>query len=257
MAKRIVARRQSLRIQQPFKPRSVIGLFTNLAYQTVLAIELVGQTVKCLRISMAIGLCLEYIPTKIFDKEFRPRDIEPIEKSARAYVQLMQYLGASDEALECLQSIIPLTPQEVHMAKARAVERQALAEERQVKVKELKAKREAAISTTTTTAATVPSTASSSSAPLTKQSTKKSTQKKSTQKTAKKDTAAVHKALDDKKPSMSKRIRQLIMEGKLTDTQIFDIVKKEHGVDDDHRWYVTWNRGWLRRAGMNPPEAKK
>ncbi len=258
MAKRRV-QRQTTKPCTVHPSHSVIGVFHNSSYQTALAIEAVGTFVKCLRISMDTGLHLELIPSKIFDKEFRPRDIEPIEKSARAYARLMQYLGASDEALECLQSIIPLTTQEVTMTKERTAERQTLMAEKQEKAKEQKVKREAAIVPTVTPQSTPKSQPVSKAKPTSKPqsvSKAKSTSKSQQISKPKPKMKSVSKTISDKKPSMSKRFRELIMEGKLTDAQIFDTVKKEYGVTDEYRWYVAWNRGWLRRHNMNPPEAK-
>lgn len=54
----------------------------------------------------------------------------------------------------------------------------------------------------------------------------------------------------------SRMFQQLIMEGKLTDDQIFAKVKTEFGLDDKKRGYVAWYRNHLKKNGSNPPEAK-
>ena len=55
--------------------------------------------------------------------------------------------------------------------------------------------------------------------------------------------------------SAAQMFKDLIMEGKLTDDQIFAEVQENFGVDDSKRGYVKWYRNHLKKAGMNPPEA--
>lgn len=59
-----------------------------------------------------------------------------------------------------------------------------------------------------------------------------------------------------RKPSAASRIRDLIMEGKLTDDKIFETAQKEFGLSDDKRGYVPWYRNDLKKKGMNPPAPK-
>lgn len=73
--------------------------------------------------------------------------------------------------------------------------------------------------------------------------------------------APAKKAVGDEAPvkksrvSVSSRIRELILEGVLTDDKIFAKVQKEFDLDDKKRSYIAWNRSDLRRKGRNPPEA--
>jgi hypothetical protein len=60
----------------------------------------------------------------------------------------------------------------------------------------------------------------------------------------------------EKKPRAAGRFQDLIMEGKLTDGEIFKVVQKEFGLSDDKRYYVSWYRNYLRRQGKNPPAPK-
>jgi len=61
----------------------------------------------------------------------------------------------------------------------------------------------------------------------------------------------------EKKPSAANMFKDLIMEGKLTDDQIFAEVQKEFGLDDNKRSYVKWYRNDLTKKGMKPPAAKE
>lgn len=60
-----------------------------------------------------------------------------------------------------------------------------------------------------------------------------------------------------KKTSAASRFKELIMEGKLSDDQIFSKVQSEFGLDDKKRSYVSWYRNNLIKQGQNPPEAPK
>lgn len=50
--------------------------------------------------------------------------------------------------------------------------------------------------------------------------------------------------------------KALIMEGKLTDQEIWERVSKKHDLDEKKRYYVGWYRWKLKNEGKNPPEAK-
>lgn len=61
-----------------------------------------------------------------------------------------------------------------------------------------------------------------------------------------------------KRSGASVTFRELIMQGKLTDDQIFAEVQKRHpDVDDGKRSYVAWYRNDLKKKGENPPAPKK
>lgn len=67
---------------------------------------------------------------------------------------------------------------------------------------------------------------------------------------------------EDKKPrarqeTAARMFQDLIMEGKLSDEQIFAKVQAKFGLSDDKKWYTNWYRHYLRRKkGLNPPDAK-
>jgi hypothetical protein len=57
-------------------------------------------------------------------------------------------------------------------------------------------------------------------------------------------------------PSAASRFRELIMEGKKTDDEIFATVAGEYGLDEGKRSYVSWYRNDLKKNGKNPPAPK-
>lgn len=54
----------------------------------------------------------------------------------------------------------------------------------------------------------------------------------------------------------AKMFQDLIMQGELTDDQIFEKVKAQFGLDEKKRGYVKWYRNYLKKQGKNPPEPK-
>jgi len=83
-------------------------------------------------------------------------------------------------------------------------------------------------------------------------------------KMAKKKANAKQKKLDKKagKPAAPREtaaalFQELIMDGKLTDDQIFAKVKAKFNLDDKKRSYVAWYRNKLKKDGKKPPEARE
>lgn len=81
---------------------------------------------------------------------------------------------------------------------------------------------------------------------------------------AKKKANAKQKKADKKagKPSAPREtaaalFQELIMDGKLTDDQIFAKVKAKFKLDDKKRSYVAWYRNKLTKDGKKPPAAKE
>lgn len=66
----------------------------------------------------------------------------------------------------------------------------------------------------------------------------------------------VVKKTSGKYSSASQMFQDLIMEGTLTDDEIFQQVQVAFDLDDKKRSYVKWYRNNLIKKGMTPPEAK-
>jgi hypothetical protein len=98
---------------------------------------------------------------------------------------------------------------------------------------------------------------------------KKSSMKPETEKSGKKvpekkaaaPKAAAPKVAGDgtkKRSGAAATFRELIMQGRLTDDQIFTEVQKRHpDISADKRSYVAWYRNDLKKKGENPPAPKK
>lgn len=166
-----------------------------------------------------------------FDDRFKPMVDYPVDKACRLYAGYAKDIGATKEALDYLGQIINITPQEYDMATKKKATNEAA-------VRESKAKTAAKVKPAKT--------ATAKPKPI-------------------KSVADVKKPGVGKKPplpgttkkhSASQMFKDLIMEGKLTDDQIFAKVQAEFGLDEKKRSYVKWYRNDLKKAGANPPEPK-
>jgi hypothetical protein len=67
---------------------------------------------------------------------------------------------------------------------------------------------------------------------------------------------AEKKVPGEKKATAANMFKTLIMEGKLTDDQIFKKVQDKFSLPDKKRAYVAWYRNNLKKSGEKPPEAR-
>lgn len=74
---------------------------------------------------------------------------------------------------------------------------------------------------------------------------------------AKAAVARAEKGKGQKKETSKAMFDQLIMDGKLTDDQIFAKVQEKFGLPKKARGYVSWYRRKLKQDGKNPPPAKE
>jgi hypothetical protein len=164
------------------------------------------------------GFELQTASEEVFDQTYDPIPDYPVERAAKLYAEYAVQLGGSKEAMLALANFTTVTEKEIDMATAK--------------------KAAAAAKTTAAPKAKAPAS-----------NAKAAPKKTVVAKTAK-------KAVGDKKPSAASMFKDLIMEGKLTDDQIFAKVQKEYGLDDNKRSYVKWYRNDLIKKGEKPPAAK-
>jgi hypothetical protein len=177
------------------------------------------------------GVFVMYTSTALFKKRYplwqrdpsSPKSLQgcTVERAARCYVTHATYSGADATAIAELEKLVPITKQEkekITMAK----------------------KKESKPETDTNDK---PRAAKKTSSKL-KAMPEKKADKPKAEKTPRVSAAATFK--------------ELIMQGGLTDDQIFEGAKKKHPeLTPDKRSYVAWYRNALRKAGENPPAPKK
>ncbi len=189
-------------------------------------------------LSVDNGLLVEKLSHEEFDRRYKPLPNYPAEKAAKLYAEYSQHLGASKEAMQQLAKLVPILDKEIEMATAKKTENTAAKTEKAATAKaNSKTAPAKAAPAKTTAAKAAPAKAAPAKKPVTE----------------KKAPAA---KTGEKRESAAQMFQDLIMEGKLTDDQIFAKVQDKFGLDEKKRGYVKWYRNHLKKQGANPPEAK-
>lgn len=194
-------------------------------WRTCLQVAREAGQVSYIPLDVAAGLCVLTATAEEFDRRYRPMVNYPAAKAAQLYLGYSQTIGATPEALEHLGRTITITKEEIQMATKKATAK-------------------------TTAKAAVKKTVAEKVAPA-----KKSTAKGKTV-AAKPAKTAAPVATGAKKETAAQLFQDLIMEGKLTDAQIFAKVQDKFGLDEKKRGYVKWYRSHLAKQGKNPPAEK-
>jgi len=191
--------------------------------RTCIQVERVDGRVKFIPLDVD-GLQVCGLSQREFDDRFKPIAGYPVKRACELYLSYSQNIGATQEALGYLGRVITITKEVAVMA----TNKRAAAEARQA-----------------------PAPAKPSKAVSAKATPKKA------EKPVKADAKpAPKKSTGEKRHSAAQMFQDLIMQGKLTDDQIFAKVKAEFNLDDGKRGYVGWYRNHLRKQGQNPPDAK-
>ena len=179
-----------------------------------------GTQVKYIPLDITSGLEVQTTSVASFDQRFTPMEGYPAEKACQLYLSYSQNIGGTAEALGYLSQVINVSKKELEMATTK----------------------KAAVAATKTEKAV---TAKANS----------KTQKPATPAKATPAKATPAKA-GEKKMSAAQMFQDLIMEGKLTDDQIFEKVQQAFGLDEKKRGYVKWYRNHLVKQGKKPPAPK-
>ena len=185
-------------------------------------------TVQFIPFNADTGFAVEELEARAFDKKFKPIQDYPVDRAAQLYLAYAANLGITRDTLKKLSAYAQLKEGDFVMATTK--------KEAPVKVPAKKSVKDPEPLVPKGKKATPPPT--------------KAAEPKAEPK------AAVKK--EGKKPSAAQRFKDLIMEGKLTDKQIFLKVQSEFNLDDSKSGYVAWYRNWLKKNTDGPvPEQKK
>ena len=176
-----------------------------------------GDVVKFIPLDITGFEVLE-TSTTYFNDHYIEMPNYPIDKACRLYLNYCLTVGATSEVLDYLGTITTVTKEDYKMAKAK----HKLKDSKPAAKKKAESKKKKVV---------------------VKPSKKKSAPKSKSHKKS------------DGYPSAAQMFQGLIMEGKLTDNEIFSAVQDEFGLDDKKRSYVSWYRNNLKKKGENPPEA--
>lgn len=210
--------------------------------RTCILFERSSDQVRYVGLDVENGLDLALAEPKSFDDRFKPLVDYPVEKAAKLYVEYARGLGATEKVMRMLAKLTTVTQEDIEMATAKKGARAAAPVKTEKKAPAKKAAGKAAPEKEVKGKG-----GKAKAAPEPKGKGGKTSAQATKPKTEKKDRG----------PTAARRFQELIMEGKKTDDQIFAVVQKEFGLDDNKRSYVKWYRNYLTKQGQNPPAAKE
>lgn len=195
--------------------------------RTCVQVERTGTHVKYIPLDVNEGLQVLTATANEFDQRYEPMVNYPAEKACQLFLNYSQTIGATKEALGYLGQIVNVSKQEADMATTKK--------------------------TAATEKAAATKTAAKKAAPA---KPAKTVEVKAGRRAVDPVVKVPAKKTGEKKMSAAQMFQDLIMQGKLTDDQIFEKVQAQFGLDEKKRGYVKWYRNHLKKQGANPPEAK-
>lgn len=195
--------------------------------RTCIQVERTGTHVKYIPLDVNEGLQVLTATANEFDQRYEPMVNYPAEKACQLFLNYSQTIGATKEALGYLGQIVNVSKQEADMATTKK--------------------------TAATEKAAATKTAAKKAAPA---KPAKTVEVKAGRRAVDPVVKVPAKKTGEKKMSAAQMFQDLIMQGKLTDDQIFEKVRAQFGLDEKKRGYVKWYRNHLKKQGANPPEAK-
>jgi len=208
------------------KPSGIIPCYDRQR-RTCIQVERTGTHVKYIPLDVNEGLQVVTATANEFDQRYEPMVNYPAEKACQLFLNYSQTIGATKEALGYLGQIVNVSKQEADMA---TTKKTAAAEK-----------------------AAATKTAAKKAAPA---KPAKTVEVKAGRRAVDPVVKVPAKKTGEKKVSAAQMFQDLIMQGKLTDDQIFEKVQAQFGLDEKKRGYTKWYRNHLKKQGMNPPEAK-
>ena len=172
------------------------------------------------------GLELATMGIKEFDSRYTPIANYPAVRAVLLYKEYATTVGATPEALDILGQVVSITTTEYKMATAKKA---AITKAKPTaKAEEVKKPKAVAVKKAPA-APKVPARCHSD---------------------------GENETATEKRATPSQLFQELILEGKLTDAEIFAKVRAKFGLDEKKKGYVAWYRNYLVKQGKNPPAAK-
>lgn len=199
----------------------------------------IGSKIGYISIPEKGSIDVEITTEQSWNNRFKVLAKYSVKQACELFLNYGVILGASDEVVDALSKVITITTEdrEKMTAKFRNPPPTEMVKKKTATKKKSPVKKSSPPSKKT------PSKNSKSTAKVKKsQSSGRSTKAKAVSSENYKSAAAMFQGL--------------IMEGKLTDDEIFALVKEKFGLDDKKKSYVNWYRNKLKKDGKNPPEAK-
>lgn len=189
---------------------------------TILKFEETKTNVRFTPLDIVEGLKVVELSTKEFYDTYKPIPNYPIAKAIQVFLEYAKTLGATKEVMELFAKITTVTEEMIKVATTRRK-----AEEQKIVAEKPK-----------------------------KEPKKVAQEKPIKQPVEKKPVKVKEPKPTGSKKSAAQTFKDLIMDGKLTDKEIFKKVQDEFALDDSKFGYVKWYRNNLIKSGMKPPAAK-
>jgi hypothetical protein len=202
---------------------SELTVWTTRERRTCIVVNEDAAVVQYIRLNFE-GLEVEEMSAKQFGQTYHQLADYPIMKAAKLYGEYCLSLGATEEVLDILAPYVKFSEKD----------------------REMSTKKKAA---------------KAASKPAAKQAEEKvkavASAKPAKAKKAAKTNGSAKKEAGKPRESAAQLFKDLIMQGDLTDKQIFARVKQKYELDDGKFGYVKWYRNALVKAGQKVPAAKE
>lgn len=209
------------------KPKNEFLVYRDSNSRTCIKLIDDGKSVLFIPMEIENGFDIQKCSVEFFNDRYKVMNKYPVDKACALYLGYCKILGASEEVMKYLSQAVKVTKEDIEMAVTKKKSR--------VKSKE----------------------APDSNEPKAKVKAKaKAKAKKSPAEKVKKEPKKRVSSSSGEYKSAAAMFKELIMEGKFTDDEIFQQVQQEFGLDDNKRSYVKWYRNKLTKEGQNPPEPK-
>ena len=216
--------------KKPLQDLTSALVYADFGRHTCLEVERKDGRVSFIPFDADEGLQIIKMDEKSFDTKYKVMLDYPIERAAKLYLQYATNLGATRDALTYLGKHTQISQGEIAMATAR----KNAAETKKEATKKPAAEKPEKKAT-----------------PVKKEAPEK---KVATEGQAK---VTEFKVAKGKPYSAAQMFKDLILEGKLTDDQIFKKVQDKFGLDDNKSGYVKWYRSNLKKSGIKVPDVKE
>lgn len=210
---------------------------------TILKISASPDAVKFIPLDINEGLRVMQLSKKVFDDTYKPIPNYPAKKACEMFFEYSKTLGATKEVMDILSIFTTVTEEDIKLATNKRKTESPLVPKSDGAKKPSKSEK--------------PVKQTEKPTVVEKPSNPEKPSKVKQPEPVKQPASTKSKPLSSPKSgwkSAAEMFRGLIMEGKLTDEQIFEQVKEAFRVDDSKFFYVKAYRRDLQKAGMNPPE---
>lgn len=196
---------------------------------TILRVMQSDNFVKFIPLDIVEGLKIKTSGVKEFNSMYKEIPDYTIEKACGLFVNYARTLGATKEVMDILCTFSHVSAEDIELAMGK---RKVTEDSKLIPEKKPPAPKKESVNKTKDVIIKT----------------------KAEPKSSKSEAAKPLENGKARQSSAAEMFRDLIMEGKLTDDQIFKEVQDAFGIDDSKKSYVNWYRKKLEKDGKKPPK---